>query len=138
MVKLINDTVNDITVINIRPNWICEWSDNILAENVVLEEDKEVVLCVELDVYDLHFTFDDWTVGVIHQMDVNDITEAEIQRRWNGLPYLVYTSVSTGEEVDTSDFENLRLKRSSLRAHGRTATSLSPDSVTVLLDDDCF
>lgn len=104
-VKLTNASELDIIAINIRPSEGGDWSDNILAEEDVFGEEEASVLCVEPGVYDLQITFDGWLVGVLHQMDVNDITEAELHRQWNGLPYLVYTSVATGEEVDTSGFE---------------------------------
>lgn len=105
-VKLTNATGQDITAINIRPSdGDGVWSDDILAEEDRFEEDEAAVLCVEAGVYDLQFTFADWTVAMLHSMDVTDITEAELDRQWNGLPYLVYTSVSTGEEIDTSSIE---------------------------------
>ena len=110
-IVLVNATEGDITAINIKASDEDQWSDNILAEDDVYEAEETALLCWEAEedvLYDLQLTFSDWTVGVAHDVDFADITQANLQRQWNGLPYLVYVSVATGEEVDTSEAEQAR------------------------------
>ncbi len=110
-IALLNDTGDDITAINIKSSEDTEWSDNILAEDYVFEDGEPALLCWEAEegvLYDLQFTFSDWTVGVAHDVDFADTPGAELHRQWNGLPYLVYISLSTREKVDTSEAEQAR------------------------------
>ena len=110
-VKLLNLSGTDVTVISVKVSGTGDFSANMLAEGDVYTQEETALLCYDpgddgADVtYDFQITFDDWTVGELHNVTLSDIREAELYRRWNGLPYLVYTSVSTGEEINTSDFE---------------------------------
>lgn len=55
--------------------------------------------------YDLQIIFEGVTGGTCHNVVLTDVKDAQIMRAWNSIPYLVYTSVATGEEVDTSEAE---------------------------------
>ena len=107
-IRLVNATGTDITGINIKPADGEEYT-NLMEEDEVFEQEEASYLCyapgeeeTEETLYDLQIIWSDWTVGELHDVALSDIQEGEIQRAWNSLPYLVYVSVSTGEEVDTS------------------------------------
>lgn len=133
-IALLNNTGNDITALYIKASEDAEWSENILAEDQVLEDGKAALLCWEAEdgvLYDLQITFDDWTVGVAHDVDFADTPGAQLHRQWNGLPYLVYVSLSTGEEVDTSEAEQARAEAeisAGTWAYGNGSTSSSSGS----------
>ena len=55
--------------------------------------------------YDLQIVFSDRSLGICHGLDLNEVKDAKIMRAWNGVVYLVYTSASTGEEMDMSEAE---------------------------------
>lgn len=55
--------------------------------------------------YDLQIIYVDWTGGTCHNVVLADVQDAQIMRAWNSIPYLVYTSVETGEAVDMQDAE---------------------------------
>ena len=54
---------------------------------------------------DLQIVFTDWTVGIIHNAILEDMQDVQLMRAWNSVPYLVYTSIATGEQVDTNEAE---------------------------------
>lgn len=56
--------------------------------------------------FDLEIVWADGTVGPLHNMDLADMNECQLQRKdYNNLPYLTYTSLETEEEIDTFDAE---------------------------------
>ncbi len=111
-IRLVNATGTNITGINIKTSEQAEWEFATLLENggdVVFEKEEACWLCytpgeeeTEDTTYDLQIIWSDWTVGEVHDVKFSDIEEGEVQRAWNSLPYLVYTSIATGEEIDTS------------------------------------
>lgn len=130
MVKITNLAGTDIMMINIRRSGEEEWSENLLAEDDTLDVDESAVLCFELTApeegeeaedaeeteedgeaeaepvaYDLQVIFVGVTGGTCHNIVLEDVKDAQIMRAWNSIPYLVYTSVSTGEQVDMSEAE---------------------------------
>lgn len=133
-IAFLNDTGNDIIAINVKSSEDTEWSENILAEDQVFEDGTAALLCWEAEdgvLYDLQLTFDNWTVGVAHDVDFADTPGAQLHRQWNGLPYLVYVSLSTGEEVDTSEAEQARAEAeisAGTWAYGNGSTSTSSSS----------
>lgn len=143
MVKLTNQTQDNIMMINIKRSDDWQWSDNLLLDGDLLEVGESAVLCFELPeaeepadgaeepadegeapadeaeepadgaeaeeaepvTYDLQIIFVGWTGGSCHNVVLTDVEDAQIMRAWNSIPYLVYTSVSTGEEVDMAEAE---------------------------------
>lgn len=106
-----NCTESDITAVSIRASGDAEWSENLLAEDDVLEAEALAVLCFEPEektLYDIQFTFSDSSAGAIHDVDFADVTQAELHRQDNGLIYIVYTSLSTEETEDTYEAELAR------------------------------
>ncbi len=123
-VKLTNATGTDIMGMNIQlttdDTWT--WSDELLAEEDMFEKEETALFCYtpgedegeaeteaqaqdEQTLYNIQIVFSDWTVGYLHNVLLSDMKEAEIQRAANSLPYLVYTSLASQEEIDTSEAE---------------------------------
>lgn len=107
-IRLVNATGTDITGLNIKTSEAVEYTA-LMGEDEVFEQDEACYLCytpgeeeTEETVYDVQVIWSDWTVGELHDVALADIEKGEIQRAWNSLPYLVYTSIETGKEVDTS------------------------------------
>lgn len=142
MVKLTNQTQDDIMMINIKRSDDWQWSENLLAEGEILAVGDSAVLCFELPApaeedetaedaedaeaaedaedteatedtvtaeepvtYDLQIIFVGWTGGPCHNIVLTDVKDAQIMRAWNSIPYLVYTSIATEEEVDMQEAE---------------------------------
>ena len=111
---LVNATGSDIMGMNIQKttddSW--SWSDELLADGDKFEADETAVFCYtpgeeedETTTYNIQIVFTDWTVGYLHYVLLSDMNEAELHRAVNSLPYLVYTSLSSEEEIDTSEAE---------------------------------
>lgn len=110
-IVLLNAAEGDITSVNIRASGETEWSLNLLPDGEMFEQDEMALLCFEPEedvLYDIQFVFSNYTGSAAHDVDFSDIAQAELHRQWNGLVYLVYTSLSTEEEVDTSEAEQTR------------------------------
>ncbi len=118
-VKFTNATGTDIMGLNIKKSDDWEFSAELIAEGDLFEVDEASLFCYEPETageeeettgpvaYDIQIVWSDWTVGVLHNVLLDDMDEAMIQRAWNSLPYLTYTSLSTGEDVDTSEEEQV-------------------------------
>ena len=123
-VKFTNATGTDIMGLNIRKSGEWEFSDELMAEDDLFEKEEASLFCYEPEtaeegeadaeseeaepvLYDIQIVWKDWTVGVLHNVDLGDMEEAVINRAWNSLPYLTYTSLATGEDVDTNDMEQV-------------------------------
>ncbi len=107
-IVLYNAAEGDITSVNIRAKGDAEWSLNMLPDKEVFEDKEMAVLCFEPEedtLYEIQFIFSNYTGSAVHDVDFTDIANAELHRQWNGLVYLVYTSLATEEEVDTSEAE---------------------------------
>ena len=125
LVKITNAAGTDIMAINIKPSDDWAWSEDIMADEDTFEVDETSVLCytpaaaedgeeTEADEeaeaaepvpQDLQIVFTDWTVGIIHNAILEDMQDVQLMRAWNSVPYLVYTSIATGEQVDTNEAE---------------------------------
>lgn len=108
---LFNDAEGDIMSVNIRPAGETEWSLNLLEDGALFEQETMAVLCFEPEedtLYDIQFVFSNYTGSAVHDVDFADVENARLCRQWNGLAYLVYTSVESGEKVDTSEAEQAR------------------------------
>ena len=125
-VKFTNATGTDIMGLNIRRSGDWEFSDELMAEDDLFEKEETSLFCYEPEtageedaeaeadaeeaepvLYDIQIVWKDWTVGILHNVDLGDMEEAVINRAWNSLPYLTYTSLATGEDVDTNDMEQV-------------------------------
>lgn len=127
---LLNLTEGDITSVSIRASGETEWSLNLLPDDEVFGQEEMALLCFEPEedaLYDIQFIFSNFTGSAIHDVDFADVTQAELHRQWNGQTYLVYTSLSTEEEVDTSEAEQARLEADV--AASTTATA-APEETT--------
>ena len=105
-VRIVNMTGYDITGLSIKRSDDEEFPDNMMAEDTVLENEEAAWLCYtpgeeedEETLYEIQITWSDGDEGVVHDVSLADMEEVELC--WDGRAYLVYTSVSTGEEVDT-------------------------------------
>ena len=49
--------------------------------------------------------FTNWTVGYLHNVLLSDMEAADLERAANSLPYLVYTSLGTEEQINTQELE---------------------------------
>lgn len=119
MVKLTNMSESDnIMMINIKRSDDWEWSENLLLDGDTLDVNESAVLCYEPEeeeqtdgeeqgpvTYDLQIIYEGWTGGTCHNVPLDDVKDAQIMRAWNSIPYLVYTSVDTEEEVDMYEAE---------------------------------
>ena len=108
---LLNDAEGDIMSVNIRAAGETEWSLNLLEDGELFQAEEMVMLCFEPEadtLYDIQFVFSNYTGSAVHDVDFADVEHARLCRQWNGLTYLVYTSVETGEKVDTSEAEQAR------------------------------
>ena len=123
MVKLTNMSESDnIMMINIKRSDDWQWSDNLLLDGDTVDVNESAVLCFEPAVaeadeaeaaeeeqepvtYDLQIIYEGWTGGSCHNVPLEDVKDAQIMRAWNSIPYLVYTSIATEEEVDMEDAE---------------------------------
>ena len=126
-VKFTNATGTDIMGLNIRKSGDWEFSDELMAEGDLFEKEEASLFCYEPEtaeeseaaeadedteasepvLYDIQIVWSDWTVGVLHNVPLDDMDEATILRAWNYLPYLNYASLATGEDVDTNDMEQV-------------------------------
>lgn len=113
-IRLTNATGSNIMGMNIQKttddSWA--WSDELLADGDRFEPDEAAVFCYtpgegedETTTYNVQIVFTDWTVGYLHYVLLSDMNEAQLERAANSLPYLVYTSLGSGEEIDTADAE---------------------------------
>ena len=125
MVKITNLTGTDIMGLNIKKSGEWEFSAELLAEGDNFEKEEVSLFCYEPEtaaetdtatdaeaeeeaepvLYDIQIVWTDWTVGVLYNVDLDDMDEAEFQRSWNSLPYLIYKSLESGEEVNTEEAE---------------------------------
>ncbi len=126
MVKITNLTGTDIMGLNIRKSGEWEFSGELLAEGDNFEKEEVSLFCYEPEtadeatatdaeaeeeteaepvLYDIQIVWTDWTVGVLYNVELDDMDEAELQRSWNSLPYIVYKSLESGEEVNTEEAE---------------------------------
>ena len=125
MVKITNLTGTDIMGLNIRKSGEWEFSAELLAEGDNFEKEEVSLFCYEPEtaaeadtatgaeaeeeaepvLYDIQIVWTDWTVGVLYNVELDDMDEAELQRSWNSLPYIVYKSLESGEEVNTEEAE---------------------------------
>lgn len=107
-VTLINETGKDIKEAALRTNYAEEFSDNLLAEDAVLEDGKEAVwYCPQGEmvnyvpcVYDLKLTFDDDTEATLHTLPMGDANEIKILME-DDVAYVSFTSLSLNYETDT-------------------------------------
>ena len=124
-VKVTNLTGTDIMGLNIRKSGEWEFSAELLAEGDNFEKEEVSLFCYEPEtaeeatatdaeaeaeeaepvLYDIQIVWTDWTVGVLYNVELDDMDEAELQRSWNSLPYIVYKSLASGEEVNTEEAE---------------------------------
>ena len=111
---LTNDTGTDIKGLNIQKTtdatWT--WSAELLADGDKFENGETALFCYtpgegedEETTYNLQVVFTDWTVGYLHYVALSDMEQAVVERAVNSLPYLVYTSLASGEEIDTAAAE---------------------------------
>lgn len=110
-IVLWNGAEGDITSINIKASGETEWSLNMLPDGEMFPAEEMALLCFEPEedvLYDIQFVFSNYTGSAVHDVDFADVAQAELHRQWNGLVYLVYTSLSTEETVDTSEAEQTR------------------------------
>ena len=125
MVKITNLTGTDIMGLNIRKSGEWEFSGELLAEGDNFEKAEVSLFCYEPEtaseadtatdaeaeeeaepvLYDIQIVWTDWTVGVLYNVELDDMDEAELQRSWNSLPYIVYKSLASGEDVNTEEAE---------------------------------
>ena len=125
MVKVTNLTGTDIMGLNIRRSGEWEFSGELLAEGDNFEKEEVSLFCYEPEtaeeatatdaeaeeteaepvLYDIQIVWTDWTVGVLYNVELDDMDEAELQRSWNSLPYIVYKSLASGEDVNTEEAE---------------------------------
>ncbi len=108
---LLNDAEGDIMSVNIRAAGETEWSLNLLEDGELFQAEEMVMLCFEPEadtLYDIQFVFSNYTGSAVHDVDFADVEHARLCRQWNGLTYLVYTSVESGEKVDTAEAEQAR------------------------------
>ncbi len=108
---LFNDAEGDIMSVNIRAAGQTEWSLNLLEDGELFEQEALAVLCFEPaedTLYDIQFVFSNYTGSAVHDVDFADVENARLCRQENGLTYLVYTSVESGEKVDTAEAEQAR------------------------------
>lgn len=109
-----NLTGSEIMGMNIQKSgsdtW--DWSAEMLADGDRFVPDEAAVFCYtpgegedEQTTYNVQIVFTDWTVGYLHYVALSDMQQAELHRASNSLPYLVYTSLSSAEQIDTSAAE---------------------------------
>ena len=109
--KLVNSCSANITKIGIKVSGTTEFFVMDMAEGDVFEKGEASLLCHVPDEdadeetrYDFEIVFSDGTVGPLYNVDLADIQEGEIKRNSiNNVPYLIYTSKETGEEVNSND-----------------------------------
>jgi len=107
-VTLINETGKDIKAAQLRMNYAEEFSDNLLAEDVVFEDGQEAVwYCTPGEmvnyvpcVYDLKLTFDDDKEATLHTLPMGDAKEIKILME-EDVAYVSFTSLSLNYETDT-------------------------------------
>lgn len=113
-IKLVNDTGSTIMGMNIQKTtddtW--SWSDELLADGDEFEDGETALFCYTpgededgQTTYNVQIVFTDWTVGYLHYVLLSDMEQAAIERAVNSLPYLVYTSLASEEEINTSEAE---------------------------------
>ena len=107
-VTLVNETGKDIKEAALRMNYAEEFSDNLLAEDAVLEDGQKAVwFCTPGEmvnyvpcVYDLKLTFDDDTEATLHTLPMGDASEIKILME-DDVAYVSFTSLSLNYETDT-------------------------------------
>lgn len=107
-VTLINETGKDIKAAQLRMNYAEEFSDNLLAEDVVFGDGQEAVwYCTPGEmvnyvpcVYDLKLTFDDDKEATLHTLPMGDAKEIRILME-EDVAYVSFTSLSLNYETDT-------------------------------------
>ena len=107
-VTLVNETGKDIKEAALRMNYAEEFSDNLLAEDAVLEDGQKAVwVCTPGEmvtyvpcVYDLKLTFDDDTEATLHTLPMGDASEIKILME-DDVAYVSFTSLSLNYETDT-------------------------------------
>ncbi len=133
-VKLTNKTGKDIKGLYVKTTSQTEFADNLIAENVIWENDKKADIFyaekkaeddtasvdtageVESassskefaleDGYDIKLVFSDDTEYVLHAFPCDDIEEGEVYiESTENVAYLKYTSISTKEAVETKEAE---------------------------------
>ena len=114
-VKLTNAAGADIVALCLKRSEDWAWSDSLLEEDAVLPAEESAVLCFEPSEedeedasYELLVTLadeDGETMAVCHALALTDMEDAQIMRAWNGVLYVAYTSLETGEETDTAEAE---------------------------------
>lgn len=118
MVKLTNAAGADIVALCLKRSEDWAWSDSLLEEDTVLPAEESAVLCYEppqedgeceeTASYELMVTLadeDGETMAVCHALALTDMEDAQLMRAWNGVLYVAYTSLETGEETDTAEAE---------------------------------
>ncbi len=133
-VKLTNKTGKDIKGLYVKTTSQTEFADNLIAENIIWENDKKADIFyaekkaeddtasvdtageVESassskefaleDGYDIKLVFSDDTEYVLHAFPCDDIEEGEVYiESTENVAYLKYTSISTNEAVETKEAE---------------------------------
>ena len=130
-VKLTNMTGTDIMGLNIRKSGDWQFSDELMADDDLFEKEETSLFFYESEaaeeageeaeaaeteaegeaeeaepvLYDIQIVWSDWTVGVLYNIELDDLDEADIQRSWNSLPYLTYKSLASEEDVNTEEAE---------------------------------
>ncbi len=122
-VKLTNLTGTDIMGLNIRKSGDWQFSDELMADEDLFEKEETSLFYYEPEadeeteeteaegeeaepvLWDIQIVWSDWTVGVLYNVELDDLDEADIQRSWNSLPYLTYKSLASEEDVNTEEAE---------------------------------
>ncbi len=122
-VKLTNMTGTDIMGLNIRKSGDWQFSDELMADEDLFEKEETSLFFYEPEaeeeteeteaeaeeaesvLWDIQIVWSDWTVGVLYNVELDDLAEADIQRSWNSLPYLTYKSLASEEDVNTEEAE---------------------------------
>ena len=122
-VKLTNMTGTDIMGLNIRKSGDWQFSDELMADEDLFEKEETSLFYYEPEadeeteeteaegeeaepvLWDIQIVWSDWTVGVLYNVELDDLAEADIQRSWNSLPYLTYKSLDSEEDVNTEEAE---------------------------------